>query len=224
MKETTSNLRPFSNIAVVGGTPFDSGKGANYLWKHHIKSQAIGISARPSQQAELYNNPSIVEKKFEDKAGGEEFSEIIIYCNSLSFITDWQALYPGRIFELTTYYRSIFDSAQLDKLAIIVAEENTVNNLKKMVDREDICNSKNLNIFPSLNLINRLESCNEEDQLKLLTQTLEAYAKKGFEEILLGCTHLDHPEFSNIRDLKVYQPGLTMLNEFIARYNSSQHL
>ncbi len=218
MKNTSSSVPPFSEIAVVGGTPFDSGKGANYLWKHGIKSQAIGISPNPSTQSELYQKPELVKKKFDEKAGSRDFSDIIIYCNSLSFIADWRRLYPGRIFELTAYYREILQNADLEKLAIIVAEENTRENLCKMVGREGICDSSRLKIFPDIQLIKKLEASSEEEQLQILTNTLNNYAKQGFTEILLGCTHLDHPSFSNIKDLKVYQPGLTMLDEFIEEY------
>ncbi len=218
MRSTSPDIPPFSQIAVVGGTPFDSGKGANYLWNRGITSQAIGISPVPSQQAELYQNPKLVKEKFEKKVGNRQFSDIIIYCNSLSFITDWRKLYPGRIYELTAYWRPILENANLDKLAIIVAEENTVVNLKKMVEREQICDSHKLQVFPDINLINKLEASTEEEQFEILSKTLSNYATKGFTEVLMGCTHLDHPEFSKIPNLKVHQPGLTMLDEFIKEY------
>lgn len=222
MKQTSSNILPVSQIAVVGGTPFDSGKGANYLWNRGIKSQAIGISPVPSQQAELYQNPKLVKEKFEKKVGNRQFSDIIIYCNSLSFITDWRKLYPGRIYELTAYWRPILENADLEKLAIIVAEENTVVNLKKMVEREQICDSNKLHVFPDIDLINKLEASTEQEQFDILTKTLQGYAKKGFTEVLMGCTHLDHPAFSNIPNLKVHQPGLTMLDEFIRDFHSKE--
>lgn len=218
MPNTSSNLPPFSQIAVAGGTPFDSGKGASYLWKHGISSQAIGISERPSQQSELYKNPALVVQKFEEKIGDQDFSEVIIYCNSLSFIAPWKTLYPGKIWELTSYYLDILTTAKLDKLAIIVAEKNTRENLKAFVKREDICDPDQLHVFASLKLINDLEARNENDQLLLLQQTLDFYKNEGYEEILMGCTHLDHPSFSKLEGLKVYQPGLVMLDEFIGEY------
>ncbi len=220
MRNTSPNIPPFSQIAVVGGTPFDSGKGANYLFNHGIKSQAIGISPVPSQQAELYQNPKLVKEKFDKKVGSKEFSDIIIYCNSLSFIEDWRKLYPGRIYELTAYWRPILINADLDKLAIIVAEENTVVNLKKMVEREQICDSNKLRVFPDIELITQLEASTEEKQFDLLTKTLEDYANRGFTGVLMGCTHLDNPAFANIPNLKVYQPGLTMLDEFIEKFKA----
>lgn len=211
---TTSKI----NIAVVGGTPFDSGKGARYLAEHQITAQAIGLSAEPSQQAELYQDPNRVKQKFDEAAGSQNFSDIIIYCNSLSFIADWPTIYPHRIYELTYYWKPILQRAPLDKLAIIVAEESTVVNLQKMVEREQICDSQKLQVFPDINLINKLEASTEKEQLAILSKTLESYANQGFTEVLMGCTHLDQPQFSNHPKLKVHQPGLTMLDEFIADY------
>ncbi|MDZ7845335.1 MAG: hypothetical protein U5L96_00310 [Owenweeksia sp.] len=219
MKNTAAFYTPFSEIAVVGGTPYDSGKGANHLWRHGIRSQAIGISPRPSQENELYQNPHLVKQKFDEKAGDDDFSEIIIYCNSLSFIANWRQLYPGRIYELSAYYRSILEEADLPKLAIIVAEENTQLNLKRMVMRDDICDPEDLHIFPRLQLISDLEASTEDQHYHLLKSTLKEYMNQGYTEILLGCTHLDHPDFASIPGLVVHQPGLQMLEEFIAEYN-----
>ncbi len=207
-----------AKIAVVGGTYFDSKKGAKYLLQHGIKSQAIGLSTKPSDQSKLYENPPLVRDIFDQKVGRKPFSHIVIYCNSLSFVANWRQIYPNRIFELTAYWGDILKNANLEKLAIIVAEENTAVNLKGMVEREHICNSSKLQVFPDIKLISQLEVSTEEEQFQILTKTLESYARQGFTEVLMGCTHLDHPEFANIPNLKVYQPGLTMLDEFIDNY------
>ncbi len=221
MRITSDNIPTFSNIAVVGGTPFDSGKGAAYLLQHNIPARAVAISTKPSLQAELYRNPNLLVRKFREKVAPHEFSEIIIYCNSLSFAADWHMLHPGRIYELTSYYRTILEEADRSKLAIVVAEENTRDNLRDLVLKESICDPGELHIFPRLPLINQLEQISREEQFILLKQTLEEYKDQGFYEILLGCTHLDHPEFNKIKDLKVYQPGLIMLEEFISDYQRS---
>lgn len=216
MRHSSHTLKPFSRIAVVGGTPFDSGKGAFYLQARGIPAEPVAISEKPSRQAELYKDPRLVAQKFEEKLGKDRFSEVIIYCNSLSFISDWHQLFPGHLYELTAYYRSILSGAKLDKLAIVVAEENTRENLMKLVQKAGICAPSDLHIFPRLPLIERLELIPEKEQFQLLEETLHEYKEQGFTEILLGCTHLDHPEFNKIRDLKIYQPGLIMLDEFIS--------
>lgn len=222
MRNTSANIPPFSQIAVVGGTPFDSAKGAIYLKGHGIDSTPIGISEKPSVQAELYKKPELVVEKFDEKVGERDFSDIIIYCNSLSFVGHWRELYPGRIFELTSYYKEILHKADQEKLAIIVAEQNTRNNLLKMVEREEICDPQQLHIFPDLKLINTLERSDESEQFEILKKTLNQYKEQGFREILLGCTHLDHPEFNKVRDLKIYQPGLIMLDEFIEEFKTAR--
>lgn len=211
--DATPSLK--GETVVVGGTPFDSGKGAKYLALNGIEAEAIGISSIPDEQSALYAEPKKLQRVFDEKVGSKHFSNIVIYCNSLCFAGNWETLYPGRIFELVKYYRQILSQAVLDKLAIIVAEETTAKNLKSTVEDLKICPADNLNIFPDIDLIKSLEAASEKQQIQLIYDRLQILIEQGYTEVLFGCTHLDDPQFSNIPGLKVYQPGLDMLNDFI---------
>tara|TARA_R110000850_G_scaffold228191_2_gene353120 strand:- start:129 stop:785 length:657 start_codon:yes stop_codon:yes gene_type:complete len=217
-----SSPKPFSNIVVVGGTPFDSAKGANYLRTHGINASAIGISTEPAEQSALYQHPDLVKQRFDEKVNPTNCSEIIVFCNSLSFVVPWREIYPTKIYELTAYYKAIFTTAKLKTLAVIVAEETTITNLKDFVLSHGICDPNDLKIFSRLDIINQLEALSEKDQLRLLRKMIKEYQNLGFTEILMGCTHLDQEEFEELTDVKVYQPGLTMLREFINDHTASR--
>ncbi len=211
-----------TNITVVGGTPFDSAKGAKHLKSLGICANSIGISTEPSEQSALYANPDLVKQKFIEKVNPDSCSEIIVFCNSLSFVVPWREIYPAKIYELTSYYKAILKEANLAKLAIIVAEETTVTNLKDFVAAQNICDPKALNIYSRLDIINQLESLNETEQLILLRGLIEEYKNLGYTAILMGCTHLDQEEFEKLNDVKVYQPGLLMLRQFVIDYHKSK--
>lgn len=218
------SIKPSSKTTVVGGTQFDSAKGARYLLQKGIATTAVGISTQPSEQSDLYLNPPLVKQKFEAKVKPQNCSELILYCNSLSFVVPWQEIYPQKkIYELTQYYKLILKEANLPKLAIIVAEETTINNLENFVSTQHICDPRELNIFSRLDVINQLESMNEADQLILLRSLIKEYQNLGYTEILMGCTHLDQEEFDHLTEVKVYQPGLTMLREYISDRQKLQH-
>lgn len=219
MNQDQLPLAPFSALAVVGGTHFDSAKGAIYLKGRGINAIPLAISDQPIEDEAIYRDPSIVRRTFFERKGERSFSEIAVYCNSLSFITNWHEIYPGQTAELTVYYETILKEADLNNLAIIVSEEFTRDNLKDWAAREKICDPSALQIYPELELIKKLERSDEEKQFTLLNQTLNRFRDLGYGEILLGCTHLDHPSFNEVADLRIYQPGLLMLEDLVSEYD-----
>ncbi|WP_417589651.1 hypothetical protein [Owenweeksia hongkongensis] len=202
-------------IAVVGGTTFDANKGAVYLRKRGIPCDAIGMNNEPEETAAMYKHPKQIVQLFHEKVGSLQYTDIVIFCNSLSFIHDWKSVYPSRITELTHYYNELLQKVDIPKTAIIVADESTAKNISDLAGRQNITASE-LNIFPSLDLIKEIEKSTEGEQYHLVKAEIEKYISKGYTEIILACTHLDHPDFFNIAEVKIHQPGLEMLEEFIA--------
>lgn len=173
------------------------------------------MNSEPEETAAMYKHPKQIVHLFDKKAGSLKYADIVIFCNSLSFIFDWKSIYPNRITELTHHYKELLQKVNIPNTAIIVADESTAKNISDLASRQNITSSE-LNIFPSLGLIKEIEKSNEEEQYHLVKTEIEKYISKGYAEIILACTHLDHPDFFNIAEAKIHQPGLDMLEEFIA--------
>lgn len=204
-------------IAVVGGTHFDSERGAKWLSEKGISCTAIAISDRPEEQAELYRDEEKLKSVFRSKVGSKDFDEIILFCNSLSFAVDWAAIYPGQITELTEHYKDLLKTVNRQKTAIIVAEPSTKIQIENLAEKQGICSASALNIFPRLDLILQLEKSNKAKQKTLIIQAIDELKNKGFEEVIFGCTHLDHPDFYHLKDVKIHQPGLKMIDKFLSK-------
>lgn len=204
-------------IAVVGGTHFDSERGAKWLSEKGVSCTAIAISDRPEEQAELYRDEEKLKSVFRSKVGSKDFDEIILFCNSLSFAVDWTAIYPGRITELTAHYSDLLKTVNRQKTAIIVAEPSTKIQIENLAEEQGICSANDLNIFPRLDLILQLENSDKTRQKTLIIQTINELKSQAFEEIIFGCTHLDHPDFYHLKDVKIHQPGLEMIDKFLSK-------
>lgn len=204
-------------IAVVGGTHFDSERGAKWLSEKGVCCTAIAISDRPEEQAELYRDEEKLKSVFRSKVGSKDFDEIILFCNSLSFAVDWAAIYPGRITELTEHYKDLLKTVNRQKTAIIVAEPSTKIQIENLAEKQGICSASALNIFPRLDLILQLEKSNKAKQKTLIIQAIDELKNKGFEEVIFGCTHLDHLDFYHLKDVKIHQPGLEMIDKFLSK-------
>lgn len=207
-------------IAVVGGTHFDSERGAKWLNEKGVSCTAIAISDRPEEQAELYRDEEKLKSVFRYKVGSKDFDEIILFCNSLSFAVDWVAIYPGRITELTALYSYLLKTVNRQKTAIIVAEPSTKIQIENLAEKQGICSASDLNIFPRLDLILQLEKSDKAKQKALIIQAIDELKNKGFEEVILGCTHLDHPDFYHLKEVKIHQPGLEMIERFLDKFHS----
>lgn len=206
---------------MVGGTNFDSSRGAELLRSHGIECVSIGLSENPDVQSEMYLHPEIMQNHFHEKVGKHDFENIIIFCNSLSFAGPWQKIYGQRVTELTAIYTKLLQRVNLAKTAIIVAEENTKAQLRKLAEKNKIHTSDSLYIYSNLNLIKQIEIADAAMQRQLILAEIDALKNRGFTEIIFGCTHLDHEDFYDLEDVKVHQPGLEMLAEFV-RDNSKQ--
>ncbi len=200
------------DIKVVGGTPFDAGRGVVFLKSKGIESIAIGLSDNPDEQTALYQFPDKVVQRFIEKVDPREDDQIIIFCNSLSFMADWPALFPCKIWTLTEYYAAIFKNLGSTNVVIMVAEESMVTNLNMLIHNLQL--PVDVEIFPDLNLIKQIEKSSEQEQLALIKNELKKLASLGFSTVIFGCTHFDHPEFNrNQYGLHIYQPGLNMLQD-----------
>lgn len=208
-------------IAVVGGTHFDSQRGAKWLSEKGVSCTAIAISDRPEEQAELYRDEEKLKSVFRSKVGSKDFVEIILFCNSLSFAVDWAAIYPGRITELTALYSHLLKTVNRQKTAIIVAEPSTKIQIENLAEEQGICSANDLNIFPRLDLILQLENSDKAKQKALIIEATDELKNKGFEEVIFGCTHLDHPDFYHLKEVKIHQPGLKMIQRFLSKFSFS---
>jgi glutamate racemase len=203
-----------TRIAVVGGTSFDSNRGALFLKESGIHATPIGLSATPDEQSALYKNPDEVVARFAEKVQPEQFDKLLIYCNSLSFIADWQALYPGKMWELKNVYKAVMQQTQRSSMAIWVAENTMKHNLAALLDELGLSVEKGIQIMPKLELVKRLEQSSEVEQKQLISSELQRLYEEGYEEVVFACTHFDHPSFNHHASLHIYQPGLAMLNHF----------
>lgn len=79
-------------VAVVAGTPYDSGLGAELLRAAGVPAQPYAMAASPDEQDSLqYRDPGGLAAAFHDRlarlrAGGTELA--MLFCNSLSAVVD----------------------------------------------------------------------------------------------------------------------------------------
>ncbi len=205
--------------AVIGGTLFDSSKGAAFLREMGVEATPIGLSANPDEQTTLYKTPGKVVERFKEKVKPEAYDHLIIYCNSLSFIADWKALYPEKIWELKQTYKTAMQQTKRSCMAIWVAENSMKHNLAELLDELGLSKSKGIQIMPKLQLVKQLEQSTESEQKQLIRKELKRLQEEGYEEVVFGCTHFDHPDFEVYPSIRVYQPGLDMLRRFAADQN-----
>ncbi len=205
------------DIVVVGGTSFDSERGAVLLRKMGVTCKSIGLCGHPEEQSEMYLQQEKLQEHFYEKVGKHGFKHIVIFCNSLSFAGPWKEIYGNRITELTSEYTVLLKSVNLKKTAIIVAEENTVEQLGNLAANQGICESNELHVFARLELIKQLEKSNPHQQRELILTEISQLKNQGFSEIIFGCTHLDHPDFYQLDDVKIHQPGIQLLTKFYKR-------
>ncbi len=203
------------NIAVVGGTSFDSGRGAVFLKAQGIESTPIGLSAHPDEQTALYQSPDKVKQRFAERVQPQNFDQVVIYCNSLSFISDWSSLYPGKVWELSRFYQALLEKAERSKMAIWVAENSMKANLTRLLKNQGYYKQMGIQVMPKLALIKQLEKADTGTQNALITRELDKLKEEGYEEVVFGCTHFDHPDLYKYRGLAIYQPGLEMLQAFM---------
>lgn len=209
-------------IAVIGGTPFDTQKGLQYLWQHGVRAVPIAISRKPSEQAALYERPEHLLKLLEERLAVRPFDELVFYCNSMSFICNWSALLPHKVHELTSYYQPLIADSKNWKTAYLVAEPRTEKNLRKFARAINPEAADQLDIFSQLPLIEAIEQASFREQYALIDQAITAYRNQGYQRIVLGCTHLDHPDLFQKDRESVIQPGLELLHDVIHHLGNGQ--
>ncbi len=201
-------------ITVFGGTSFDAAKGANMLQLYGLDATATAISTSPEHQVNLYQNPdklvAVYKTKLEESASDYQ----LLYCNSLSFALYLHNYHKPSTWELTKYYKKILKEAELTQMAIMVSDEVTAENLRRFVVKERIGLPTDLQIFPDIELIKKLEKSSPSTQIELIDKELEKFKKAGFTQVLFGCTHLDNTDFNNYQGLTIFQPGFMMMQEF----------
>lgn len=204
-------MKKGANIAVVGGTEFDAALGQKWLAKKGVAATAIGMSTHPKAQAQLYLQPKKLKAVFHEKVGGKNFEHIIIYCNSLSFAADWRSMYGERITELRASYKAVLQNIAHKNAAILVAEPNMKKQLEAFAAAENL--PLPAAIMPRIDLILQLEQANDSQQRQLILDELKALKNQGFSEVVFGCTHFDHPDFYTYSEIKIHQPGLTLIED-----------
>ena len=202
----------------MGGTPFDAQLGANFLAQKGIPSTAIGLNPKPQQTADLFHQPKVLQNHFDSRVQPQLFSEVVIYCNSLSFAGPWATLYPGKIWELTALYQDVLQTSQNKKTLAITAEPRMQNHLQQLATQLKV--TKNLNIEAHFTLVKSLEKMTSQQQVERTQRLLEQCQSDGYERVIFACTHFDNPVFNDYPNLEVVQPGLQLLEQFEAAFQS----
>jgi glutamate racemase len=201
---------------VVGGTPFDAQLGAKYLAQKGIQSTAIGLNPKPQQTADLYHQPKALQAHFEKTVQPAKFSEVLIYCNSLSFAAHWAQLYPGKIWELTVLYQDILQSSLSKKTLALTAESRMQKHLQQLATQ--LKAAKNLKVEAHFDLVKSLEKLSPQEQVTRTREFLKECLNQDYTQVIFACTHFDNPVFDNYQDLEIVQPGLQLLEQFAEAY------
>lgn len=203
---------------MVGGTPFDAQLGAHFLQEKGIACTPIGLNPKPQQTADLYLRPNALQNHFEKKVQPAQFSEVLIYCNSLSFATPWPTLYPGKIWALQSLYQNILRQGATKKTLAITAERLMQNHLQKLAKGLNI--AKNLKVEAHFDLVKSLEKLNAAQQIDRIKNLLTKCKAQGYAQVIFACTHFDNPVFSQYQGLEIIQPGLQLLEQFEESYTA----
>ena len=201
-------------IAVIGGTPFDAQLGKAFLEERQIESTAIGISSSPPETAALYHHPRKLAQRFEEKVQPQNYQHLIIYCNSLSFAGSWSQRYPGKVWELKSAYQQIIPRLDAQPALALTAEVQLKNKLEALAHR--LKPEGKLQVEARLDWVQELERLSPAEQVKTTRQYLRDFYAQGYATVILACTHFENEVFAELEQPRVLQPGLAMLERFVA--------
>lgn len=204
-------------VAVIAGTPYDSGLGAELLLAKGLPARPYAMAASPDEQdSSQYQDPGGLATAFHNclaelRAGGTELA--MLFCNSLSAVVDHDDAVLPVVSPVTVY------SEQLPKLRsslVVTGNAQAVLGVERTAWRT-APGHRMLGVSDPA-LVRGIEAGDPEAAFAAshLPTTLRLAERLGLEAVILACTHFTTvlPLVTAACDLPVIDVG-TRLVELI---------
>jgi len=201
-------------VAVVAGTPYDSGLGCDLLRAAGVPASPHAMAASPDEQDSLqYEQPGALDAAFHRRLGDlrERGTELaMLFCNSLSAVVDHDraalpVLSPITVYrELATRVRSSF---------VVTGNANAMLGVERTVRRADPAH-RVLGVSDP-GLVRGIEAGDPEAAFhnSHLPTTLRLAERLGLSTVVLACTHFTAvlPQVTAACDLPVVDVGTRLV-------------
>lgn len=195
-------------IYVIGGDFYDAQLGVDMLARMGIEAHPLAISRSPSHYKELLAQHHSLEEILEGKLKSVKADVFLVFCNTLSFATDWDKLAKDiatPILSLTRVYSEFME--RYKSVGVVACFEDTVHNIRRFCDQNSH-KTKTLS-YALMSLIEAVE--NKDPRVHDILHTLiETSASLKAEAFVLGCTHFEDFDLANA-PIDVVYPGQRLI-------------
>ncbi len=201
-------------VAVIAGTPYDSGLGAELLRAEGLTAVAHAMAGSPDEQDALqYDRPDSLATAFHRRlrdlrAQGTEVA--MLFCNSMSSVVDHdRAAVP--VLSPVTVYREL--AAHARSSLVVTGNANALVGVERTVRRADPAH-RILGVSDA-GLVRDIEAGDAEAAFHAshLPATLRTAERLGLDVVVLACTHFTAvlPFVTAVCDLPVIDVGTRLV-------------
>jgi glutamate racemase len=202
-------------IAVIAGTPFDAGLGADLLRAKGLSAVPHPMAASPDEQDRLqYERPDALRAAFLDLAkhlASDGLAVSMLFCNSLAAVVGHDAA-PLAVISPLTVYREI--AADFRRPLVVTGNGTAVIGYERTATR---VNAEHRALCVSdTGLVRAIEHTDNPAaafQASNLPATLRLAEETGLDAVVLACTHFTAvlPLVSQECDLPVIDVGTRLV-------------
>jgi glutamate racemase len=178
-------------VAVIAGTPYDSGLGAHLLRAEGVAALPYATAASPDEQDSLQDrSPDTLEASFHDlldELRRQQVQLAMLFCNSLSSVVDHDSTVLPVVSPLTVY-REVLPG--LRSSLVIAGNAHALLGVERTARCID-AGHRMLGVSDPM-LVRGIENGDPEAAFATsdLSSTLRRAEKLGLDAVILACTHL----------------------------------
>jgi glutamate racemase len=179
-------------LAVIAGTPFDAGLGAELLRAKGFPATAHPMAASPNEQDALqYRSPELLRAAFTDllaDLAAEGRTVAMLFCNSLSAVVEHDvAARPLMLISPVTVYREA--AATYRRPLVVTGNGTAIVGYERTVAR--VSSSHRALGVADPALVRAIENgeLSAVFRASTLPATLRFAEQAGLDSVVLGCTH-----------------------------------
>lgn len=198
---------------VIGGTNYDTNIGVTLLKKNCAITYGLPLSKNPKEQTYLQaNNVKKLESNIVQNIANfhENFDEIVVFCNSLSFALDWNKIQTEVAYPIITLIDS-YNKLIINKKAIglITGNIHTLYKINSFLEKR----FRDISImgFAALPTITQIEQ-GKIDPINVIDQYLNLCKENQIQDIIIGCTHFENICKNKLdKNLNLIFPGINLI-------------
>lgn len=178
-------------VAVIAGTPYDSGLGARLLRAEGVEALPYATAASPDEQDSLQDrSPDTLEASFHDlldELRRQQVQLAMLFCNSLSSVVDHDSTVLPVVSPLTVY-REVLPG--LRSSLVIAGNAHALLGVERTA-RSINAGHRMLGVSDPM-LVRGIENSDPEAAFAAsdLSSTLRRAENLGLDAVILACTHL----------------------------------